>query len=215
MRLIPAHAGKTPACDAVHTLPRAHPRSRGENPKTRSEPHLGPGSSPLTRGKRVRQRSGRPPMRLIPAHAGKTQGGDPAVGRTGAHPRSRGENNVVVRFAHNAQGSSPLTRGKQRTPRHEIPRLGLIPAHAGKTSRKLPVNAAFWAHPRSRGENPSVACSFTASVGSSPLTRGKPPPSSPSPRPRRLIPAHAGKTRGRSKTPCAKPAHPRSRGENL
>ena len=30
----------------------------------------------------------------------------------------------------------------------------------------------------------------------------------------RLIPTHAGKTRGRSRTPCAKPAHPRSRGEN-
>ena len=50
--------------------------------------------------------------------------------------------------------------------------------------------------------------------GSSPLTRGKPRLAGRAKRPKRLIPAHAGKT-----WPCAssverKPAHPRSRGEN-
>ena len=34
--LIPAWAGKTTKCDAVHTLTRAHPRVGGENPSRRS-----------------------------------------------------------------------------------------------------------------------------------------------------------------------------------
>ena len=56
-----------------------------------------------------------------------------------------------------ATGSSPLTRGK----RHEEPVAPvcsrLIPAHAGKTysvRREAPRREA---HPRSRGENVSVA----------------------------------------------------------
>ena len=51
-------------------------------------------------------------------------------------------------------------------------------------------------------------------MGSSPLTRGKrqaPPPHS---RPRRLIPAHAGKTCPETRRYRATWAHPRSRGEN-
>ena len=77
------------------------------------------------------------------------------------------------------------------------------------------MNAAFWAHPRSRGENPSVACSFTASVGSSPLTRGKPVERLRDRRPRRLIPAHAGKTARQGRASRSPRAHPRSRGENV
>ena len=34
--LIPAHAGKTPACQASFYLPTAHPRSRGENKMNRN-----------------------------------------------------------------------------------------------------------------------------------------------------------------------------------
>ena len=51
-------------------------------------------------------------------------------------------------------------------------------------------------------------------MGSSPLTRGKPHPMARQPCRRRLIPAHAGKTR--CERPSAYPwrAHPRSRGEN-
>ena len=71
-RLIPAHAGKTPTCDAVHTLSGAHPRSRGENCCASHCLRVGEGSSPLTRGK-LRILVGRARIeRLIPAHAGKT-----------------------------------------------------------------------------------------------------------------------------------------------
>ena len=51
LRLIPAHAGKTPMVAARPILAPAHPRSRGENTLS---PYRGAklsGSSPLTRGK--------------------------------------------------------------------------------------------------------------------------------------------------------------------
>ena len=70
------------------------------------------------------------------------------------------------------------------------------------------------AHPRSRGENGQPIVDLIITVGSSPLTRGKPCLR----RPRRgqdgLIPAHAGKTLGRSRRSFPRRAHPRSRGEN-
>ena len=52
----------------------------------------------------------------------------------GAHPRSRGENVARVRAGVKEGGSSPLTRGKRHLQGRRIYRVGLIPAHAGKTS---------------------------------------------------------------------------------
>ena len=71
-RLIPAHAGKTPRCDAGYADLRAHPRSRGENGLV-CACHVGfSGSSPLTRGKLVVITLIEIQDGLIPAHAGKT-----------------------------------------------------------------------------------------------------------------------------------------------
>ena len=50
-----------------------------------------------------------------------------------AHPRSRGENAFVVAYNKSETGSSPLTRGKLTSPDEQLIKLGLIPAHAGKT----------------------------------------------------------------------------------
>ena len=71
-RLIPAHAGKTRRDAGLAVSNWAHPRSRGENtppPSCRRSPR---GSSPLTRGKRLRRGTDHCARRLIPAHAGKT-----------------------------------------------------------------------------------------------------------------------------------------------
>ena len=91
-------------------------------------------------------------------------------------------------------GSSPLTRGKHQGRRERRHRVGLIPAHAGKTLPALSMLLRARAHPRSRGENPFSLFVGCATTGSSPLTRGKPPSSRPRSTERR--------------------AHPRSRGEN-
>ena len=152
-RLIPAHAGKTSSTSPTSWPTWAHPRSRGENGGHGVSMRGTRGSSPLTRGKRA---GGVMPAGiggLIPAHAGKTRVSERRVERQWAHPRSRGEN-CRDRFRLGLRGgSSPLTRGKRsfRGRRHRG--LGLIPAHAGKTSEETVTMPPPGAHPRSRGEN--------------------------------------------------------------
>ena len=195
-------------------LTRAHPRSRGENAESGALGRCRVGSSPLTRGKPVNPCVALRTHGLIPAHAGKTQGDPPQMMSTGAHPRSRGENEVRRRPAQPHVGSSPLTRGKRtRRPRPRVAR-GLIPAHAGKTGSASPSQTQGWAHPRSRGENVPRYDVLVNESGSSPLTRGKPCRGTQPCRGNRLIPAHAGKTRRGAVACCRGGAHPRSRGEN-
>ena len=92
MGLIPAHAGKTRVIIGVFTIPRAHPRSRGENPGATTNSYTVKGSSPLTRGKHAGGHAAAVGPGLIPAHAGKTVGSLQPGATTKAHPRSRGEN---------------------------------------------------------------------------------------------------------------------------
>ena len=132
-RLIPAHAGKTSSRSHATSKRRAHPRSRGENRWERRRGCRCWGSSPLTRGKRDKE--------LLHGLA------------SSAHPRSRGENRQRVEGADATNGSSPLTRGKPRRRILRVRLRGLIPAHAGKTSRPRLRSRRRRAHPRSRGEN--------------------------------------------------------------
>ena len=135
LRLIPAHAGKTSEAVVSITHLPAHPRSRGENIAEQGWDAYALGSSPLTRGKRQRHGHGTAPPGLIPAHAGKTECCLVGSAGGGAHPRSRGENSLVVLRGAGPRGSSPLTRGKQCFLAFGERDIGLIPAHAGKTSR--------------------------------------------------------------------------------
>ena len=132
-RLIPAHAGKTDAEAGLQGCDRAHPRSRGENGTRSDLAYVTEGSSPLTRGKRRRCPRGASAARLIPAHAGKTIRPDPSTPPIPAHPRSRGENSVIVYSVPGSTGSSPLTRGKRPDSDRRLLVGRLIPAHAGKT----------------------------------------------------------------------------------
>ena len=133
--LIPAHAGKTTQPSPGSTTTTAHPRSRGENPARVTSWRMLAGSSPLTRGKPRVGRRGRARVRLIPAHAGKTGGGGVSAPERPAHPRSRGENDSHRVVGDLQEGSSPLTRGKLAAAARQPIVGGLIPAHAGKTSR--------------------------------------------------------------------------------
>ena len=193
-RLIPAHAGKTVSRREQSTYAEAHPRSRGEN--------LG-GAAAVGFARW-----------LIPAHAGKTARAVSAARTVGAHPRSRGENRLDPITAASVEGSSPLTRGKHPPRPRAARRRGLIPAHAGKTSTFGLPCCAFRAHPRSRGENPRSHIEQSGTVGSSPLTRGKPRLCASMICRPGLIPAHAGKTTRRCRRGGSIGAHPRSRGEN-
>ena len=151
--LIPAHAGKTQPEGSRKMITRAHPRSRGENTFPAVDAITRAGSSPLTRGKPDRAAGPGQVVGLIPAHAGKTASRSPRPYPGGAHPRSRGENLLLVLPSGSVQGSSPLTRGKPRPSRPPPRPCGLIPAHAGKTPERVPEAMPARAHPRSRGEN--------------------------------------------------------------
>ena len=151
--LIPAHVGKTE--------------------KVTGECYPYPGSSPLTRGKPDVGPTSFARPRLIPAHAGKTAALVDTIRPRRAHPRSRGENPLRYRDRDHPRGSSPLTRGKHRQRILGLPHIGLIPAHAGKTSAPMSSSPVTPAHPRSRGENGEVYYLGEAVDGSSPLTRGK------------------------------------------
>ena len=113
-----------------------------------------------------------------------------------------------------AQGSSPLTRGKRDARFLQYLDHGLIPAHAGKTTLWTATRSPVRAHPRSRGENVFRRVVVGVAGGSSPLTRGKHEHARELGVLVGLIPAHAGKTRGRRRRTCPARAHPRSRGEN-
>ena len=112
-------------------------------------------------------------------------------------------------------GSSPLTRGKRVSFQSLNSSMGLIPAHAGKTSRGSSLPVCPRAHPRSRGENQLPETCIIVGMGSSPLTRGKPPGVSWVETRAGLIPAHAGKTQASARVALTVRAHPRSRGENI
>ena len=193
-RLIPAHAGKTTPRHPRHPRREAHPRSRGENLENAGTLATYEGSSPLTRGKRHAAVSINLHLGLIPAHAGKTVEPGRRVWQLGAHPRSRGENEVAGSSPVGGAGSSPLTRGKLGQRLRPLGGVRLIPAHAGKTVRRLTACLRRRAHPRSRGENSSAWTRRGIPWGSSPLTRGKRWQASPTGRSTGLIPAHAGKT---------------------
>ena len=213
-RLIPAHAGKTRGHRRRSARMPAHPRSRGENIIGVVSARSPAGSSPLTRGKReVRDELSRH-VRLIPAHAGKTCPRLSAPTTRRAHPRSRGENRLRGLITYGRHGSSPLTRGKRACTWGSLWLVRLIPAHAGKTPTWRTSRLITPAHPRSRGENGDGADTSVARLGSSPLTRGKPPLASVQPYFTGLIPAHAGKTSSDSSSAPSARAHPRSRGEN-
>ena len=212
--IIPAHAGKTLSPASPRTRRRDHPRSRGENKLQEALKNNAAGSSPLTRGKRDLGGARVSGGGIIPAHAGKTSAWTGRTSQPRDHPRSRGENSLVVWRDADVAGSSPLTRGKHwKIKRRELAR-GIIPAHAGKTIHPCRCYYARGDHPRSRGENDKIQVGDTRVTGSSPLTRGKHQGRRRFRNRLGIIPAHAGKTYPHGGLLLPQGDHPRSRGEN-
>ena len=152
-RLIPAHAGSTRVGRHQGRGGPAHPRSRGEHDEDLRDRVRKFGSSPLTRGAHLISLPPGHRARLIPAHAGSTHQVPNSYFSHWAHPRSRGEHRHAEELAKRTKGSSPLTRGARMSRNAELRVRGLIPAHAGSTSRLLSDAESTPAHPRSRGEH--------------------------------------------------------------
>ena len=74
-----------------------------------------------------------PQAGLIPARAGNTEEVAINAGGFRAHPRSRGEHQVIELEQFAAGGSSPLARGTLIDVSEAFSIFGLIPARAGNT----------------------------------------------------------------------------------
>ena len=212
--LIPACAGKTGDFDFIQGGGRAHPRVCGENSLEFPRNTELTGSSPRVRGKRRGSLAFAFRVGLIPACAGKTTSGSGRWAISRAHPRVCGENAARGRRRVETQGSSPRVRGKQERNREGVMFYRLIPACAGKTTRRQTLATLPRAHPRVCGENTTRVSPRPRLRGSSPRVRGKlaksgQPRLSPG-----LIPACAGKTHFSGFGIFFAKAHPRVCGEN-
>ena len=194
-RIIPAYAGSTP-----WGLPRLsptsdHPRIRGEHRCVWMAPMTSDGSSPHTRGARLRHRCLLPRLGIIPAYAGSTRVAAPRCFWPWDHPRIRGEHDRTGSPVMPTSGSSPHTRGARplRPPPSFPPRD----------------------HPRIRGEHCCVSVVDVDCDGSSPHTRGARTQPAGARQADRIIPAYAGSTRWPRSDPYEPKDHPRIRGEHL
>ena len=172
--ITPAGAGKTRQPKQLRFYRQDHPRRCGENSIPRRGHSVRLGSPPQVRGKRLWLQPPATVLRITPAGAGKTIGGNCGACAGQDHPRRCGEN-VFLNFCLDLDA-------------------GITPAGAGKTLICRPKPAKPWDHPRRCGENPIIRVPIAQRQGSPPQVRGKrrcqPPPS----RLRRITPAGAGKT---------------------
>ena len=153
-------------------------------------------------------------IRLIPARAGNTTRASPSLVPSSAHPRSRGEHQLLDLCRSRNYGSSPLARGTLIALIGSVLVLRLIPARAGNTPGLSPPRRQWSAHPRSRGEHVLLKSGSVFDSGSSPLARGTRHVGFRVGRDTRLIPARAGNTFHASQNEILSAAHPRSRGEH-
>ena len=172
------------------------------------------GSSPHTRGARVR--SARPGRRgrIIPAYAGSTLRRNHPIRRTRDHPRIRGEHAQASHPRFWRRGSSPHTRGARPGLRCSSRRARIIPAYAGSTTLSCARRSGIRDHPRIRGEHLAATSFNSAMEGSSPHTRGARLGLSPGGLGARIIPAYAGSTTHLARKCPSWTDHPRIRGEH-
>ena len=195
-RTTPARAGRTVAW-SLELIRRAdHPRSRGENghDDAPTRPLVGP--PPLARGELRQAKAGSPHHRTTPARAGRTLGVKVRSRSRTDHPRSRGENGVVVEGVGERLGPPPLARGERLAIFENVPNHRTTPARAGRTVPARSRGAPAPDHPRSRGENDVAGVRRLPRSGPPPLARGEQPHSVPMASRSRTTPARAGRTPG-------------------
>ena len=95
--------------------------------------YLHRGSPPHTRGKVGGTIGSGESAGITPAHAGKSENRFGAYRMHQDHPRTRGEKACTSAFLPMREGSPPHTRGKASTSGFSGRRLGITPAHAGKS----------------------------------------------------------------------------------
>ena len=153
--------------------------------------------------------------RIIPAHAGQTSPRWWAPSFRTDHPRACGANDDFLVQLGAMVGSSPRMRGKRCVGRVQHPWPRIIPAHAGQTRRDISTSGRSPDHPRACGANAWSPVYGRQDAGSSPRMRGKLHQVQRATHADRIIPAHAGQTRARSRRPYPPTDHPRACGANF
>ena len=210
--IIPAGAGKSFGRRAGSIWHKDHPRGCGEKMRQSSAHASRPGSSPRVRGKGAA--STLPPSTpgIIPAGAGKRTPCCRQVRPSRDHPRGCGEKCATAAVT-GALGSSPRVRGKAVTLTTRLTPSRIIPAGAGKSLGFVCGSTAGGDHPRGCGEKRMVGSLSRSSAGSSPRVRGKGVSRGFWRDFSGIIPAGAGKSRGRRPRWLRKGDHPRGCGE--
>ena len=153
--ITPAHAGKSAVDGSPIALHGDHPpRMRGKaNPSFAQNPSDG----------------------ITPAHAGKSHSADARQCSAWDHPRACGEKSFGRRAPMLRVGSPPRMRGKARRVIHDLSRVGITPAHAGKRKSEGLTGLQSRDHPRTCGEKLCWKHRRLKRQGSPPHMRGKDP----------------------------------------
>ena len=131
-RITPAHAGKSWPSSLAAASAWDHPRACGEKMDATQQITSNAGSPPRMRGK-AKEIGERAWMKWD-------------------HPRACGEKQNAVTCLLAAMGSPPRMRGKVSHPESCSGRLGITPAHAGKSSFSKSLSRSDRDHPRACGE---------------------------------------------------------------
>ncbi len=156
-RIIPAHAGNSSGDEEMRRLCRDHPRTCGEQPSHGPTPAISMGSSPHMRGTADPLDPVQSPIRIIPAHAGNSRWFGKGQNDLKDHPRTCGEQRLLRPLPWTGYGSSPHMRGTAGGESLYGEDHGIIPAHAGNSVRPARISRRIKDHPRTCGEQPTVA----------------------------------------------------------
>ena len=212
-RIIPACAGNSARDIAAGDAFADHPRMRGEQRGSSSEPAKSSGSSPHARGTGHRPRAASAFRRIIPACAGNSGRYSTRSSRSSDHPRMRGEQGLPAILKANPGGSSPHARGTGPAVTRAGAGSRIIPACAGNRQSRSGSRHRGADHPRLRGEQDPGGRHLTLQSGSSPHARGTDAIRAHPAASKRIIPACAGNSDQMNAAINDDPDHPRMRGE--
>ena len=190
--IIPACAGSSSARLWGGDVEGDHPRACGEQSTSNSATSSAPGSSPRMRGavlakplvrrlrgiipahagSRLILRRGRQLLGIIPACAGSSTATPARSTRSRDHPRVCGEQKLTTPRRARLSGSSPRGRGAGVLEGEHRLRRGIIPAHAGSSSRKSASSSTTRDHPRACREQEWHHTLPFGTQGSSPRMQG-------------------------------------------
>ena len=149
---------------------------------------------------------------IIPAHAGLTVILVLVLNHVRDHPRACGAHFFITPACESAKGSSPRMRGSLARMTGDPMRIGIIPAHAGLTHRRLARGGICRDHPRACGAHAPAKIQSACATGSSPRMRGSLYSRKVFKLRQGIIPAHAGLTMLYERSLRLRRDHPRACG---